>query len=119
MYYNKFGTISKEKYSVDSAVNREDGNLILPGTNPTVSTSFSIPDYQASEFTGMTHDAAISENLTVTDSVDNTYQKQIMVYVVDTTLRKVKPIGTTRFISEKYYNKDYEHGGLEEPNQIN
>lgn len=102
-----------------SAIDREDGSPILPGVNPAannpaVNTSFTIPDYQASEFTSMTHDAAVSENLTVTDSAGSTYVKQIMVYVVDTTPQKVKPIGVTRFINEYYYNQPYEYGGLED-----
>ena len=102
-----------------SATHREDGSPILPGTNPAVNnpavnTIFNIPDYQEYEFTDLTHDAVISENLTVVDSVGNTYQKQIMVYVVDTTPVKVKPRGVTRFISEKYFNAPYESGGLED-----
>lgn len=102
-----------------SAVDREDGSPILPGSNPAVNhpavnTSFTIPDYQASEFTDMTHDAAVTENLTVVDSVGNIYQKQIMVYVADTTPQKVKPKGATRFISEKYFNASYDNGGLED-----
>ena len=101
-----------------TAEDREDGSPILPGINPAinnpdVNTSFTIPDYQESEFTSMTHDAAVTENLTVTDSVGNTYWKQITVYVIDTSPQKVKPVGTTRFISEKYFNTDYDHGGLE------
>ena len=102
-----------------TAEDREDGSPILPGINPAinnpdVNTSFTIPDYKESEFTSMTHDAAVTENLTVTDSVGNTYWKQITVYVVDTSPKKVKPVGTTRFISEKYFNTDHDHGGLED-----
>ena len=37
-----------------------------------------------------------------------------MVYVVDTTPVVKKPEGKTRFISEKYFKLDHEHGGLEE-----
>ena len=91
----------------------------MPGINPAankpeVNTSFTIPDYQASEFTNMTHDAAISENLTVTDSSGSIYRKQIMVYVVDTTPQEIKPKGQTRFINEYYYHQPYEYGGLED-----
>ena len=91
----------------------------MPGTNPAPSdpevfTSFTIPDYQAGEFTNLQHDFATSENLTVVDHTGNTYVKQIMVYVVDTTPVVEKPEGKTRFISEKYFKLDHEHGGLEE-----
>ena len=114
------GFITEEEIlSHATASDREDGSPIAPGTNPAPSdpeafTSFTIPDYQASEFTSLQHDFATSENLTVVDHVGNTYVKQIMVHVTDTTPVKVKPEGKTRFISEKYFNLDHEYGGLEE-----
>ena len=114
------GFITEEEIlSHATATDREDESPILPGTNPAPSdpevfTSFTIPDYQAEEFTNLQHDFATSENLTVVDHVGNTYVKQIMVHVTDTTPVKVKPEGKTRFISEKYFNLDHEHGGLEE-----
>ena len=114
------GFITEEEIlSHATATDREDGSPILPGTNPApsdpeVCTSFTIPDYQAEEFTNLQHDFATSENLTVVDHVGNTYVKQIMVHVTDTTPVKVKPEGKTRFISEKYFKLDHEHGGLEE-----
>lgn len=85
------GFITEEEIlSHATATDREDGSPILPGTNPAPSdpevfTSFTIPDYQAEEFTNLQHDFATSENLTVVDHVGNTYVKQIMVHVTDTT----------------------------------
>ena len=114
------GFITEEEIlSHATAIDREDGSPILPGTNPAPSdpevfTSFTIPDYQESEFTNLQHDFATSENLTVVDHTGNTYVKQIMVYVVDTTPVVEKPEGKTRFISEKYFKLDHDHGGLEE-----
>ena len=114
------GFITEEEIlSHATAIDREDGSPILPGTNPAPSdpevfTSFTIPDYQESEFTNLQHDFATSENLTIVDHTGNTYVKQIMVYVVDTTPVVEKPEGKTRFISEKYFKLDHEHGGLEE-----
>ena len=114
------GFITEEEIlSHATATDREDGSPILPGTNPAPSdpevfTSFTIPDYQAEEFINLQHDFATSENLTVVDHVGNKYVKQIMVHVTDTTPVKVKPEGKTRFISEKYFKLDHEHGGLEE-----
>ena len=114
------GFITEEEIlSHATATDREDGSPILPGTNPAPSdpevfTSFTIPDYQAGEFTNLQHDFATSENLTVVDHTGNTYVKQIMVYIVDTTPVVEKPEGKTRFISEKYFKLDHEHGGLEE-----
>ncbi len=114
------GFITEEEIlSHATATDREDGSPILPGINPAPSdpevfTSFTIPDYQAGEFTNLQHDFATSENLTVVDHTGNTYVKQIMVYVVDTTPVVERPEGKTRFISEKYFKLDHEHGGLEE-----
>ncbi len=114
------GFITEEEIlSHATATDREDGSPILPGTNPAPSdpevfTSFTIPDYQESEFTNLQHDFATSENLTVVDHTGNTYVKQIMVHVVDTTPVVEKPEGKTRFINEKYFQLDHEHGGLEE-----
>jgi len=117
------GFITEEEIlSHATATDREDGSPILPGTNPAPSdpevfTSFTIPDYQAGEFTSLQHDFATSENLTVVDHVGNTYVKQIMVHVTDTTPKKLIQMdltGVTRFINSKYYNKSFEEGGLED-----
>ena len=117
------GFITEEEIlSHATATDREDGSPILPGTNPApsdpeVCTSFTIPDYQAEEFTNLQHDFATSENLTVVDHVGNTYVKQIMVHVTDTTPKKPTQMdltGVTRFINSKYYNKSFEEGGLED-----
>ena len=94
-----------------TASDREDGSPIAPGFHDN-GTSFSIPDYQALDFTQFRHEGSCTENLTVVDSAGNTYSKRITVYVADTTARDVEPEGTTRFINEKYYNKPYEQGGL-------
>lgn len=96
-----------------TASDREDGSPIEPGFHEN-GTSFSIPDYQAADFTQFRHAGSCTENLTVVDSVGSMYYKQITVYVVDTAPEDVKPDGTTRFISEKYYGKSYEQGGLED-----
>lgn len=96
-----------------TASDREDGSPIEPGFHEN-GTSFSIPDYQAADFTQFRHAGSCTENLTVVDSVGSMYYKQITVYVVDTAAVDVKPDGTTRFISEKYYEKSYEQGGFED-----
>ena len=117
------GFITEEEIlSHATATDREDGSPILPGTNPAPSdpevfTSFTIPDYRTEEFTNLQHDFATSENLTVVDHVGNTYVKQIMVHVTDTTPKKLTQMdltGVTRFINSKYYNKSFEEGGLED-----
>lgn len=94
-----------------SASDREDGSPIAPGVHED-GTSFTIPDYLPTDFTQFQHEGSCTENLTVVDSVGNTYSKQITVYIVDTAAVAVKPEGTTRFINEYYYNQSYEDGGL-------
>lgn len=96
-----------------TAYDREDGSPIAPGVHED-GTSFAIPDYSSTDFTQFEHEGSCTENLTVVDSVGNTYRKQITVYIVDTTPVAVKPEGTTRFINEYYYNQPYENGGLED-----
>ncbi|MBP3488796.1 MAG: hypothetical protein J6K53_10420 [Roseburia sp.] len=96
-----------------TAYDREDGSPIAPGVHED-GTSFTIPDYSLTDFTQFQHEGSCTENLTVVDSVGNTYWKQITVYIVDTTPVAVKPEGTTRFIDEYYYNQPYENGGLED-----
>ena len=94
-----------------TAYDREDGSPIAPGFHDD-GTSFSIPDYQTSDFTQFQREGSCTENLTVVDSAGSTYYKQITVYVVDTTAVAVKPEGTTRFINEYYYNQPEANGGL-------
>ena len=94
-----------------TAYDREDGSPIEPGFHEN-GTSFSIPDYQASDFMQFQREGSCTENLTVVDSTGSTYYKQITVYVVDTTAVAVEPEGTTRFINEYYYNQPEANGGL-------
>ena len=102
-----------------TASDREDGSPIDPGFHEN-GTSFSIPDYRAEDFTGLTANPEkaetfeITETLTVVDSSGSMYSKEITVYVVDTTPQDVKTEGTTRFIDEYFYNQPYENGGLED-----
>ncbi len=94
-----------------TASDREDGSPIEPGFHEN-GTSFSIPDYQASDFTQFLHEGSCTENLTVVDSAGSTYYKRITVYVVDTAPADVRTERTTRFIDEKYYRSSYGRGGL-------
>lgn len=93
------------------ASDREDGSPIAAGFHEN-GTSFSIPDYQPTDFTQFAGNGSCTENLTVVDSAGNIYVKQITVHVVDMTLREVDAPGKTRFINEYYYRQPYEKGGL-------
>ena len=92
-----------------TASDREDGSPIEAGFHEN-GTSFSVPDYQASDFTQFLRGGSCTENLTVVDSAGSIYCKQITVYVVDTTPADVRTERTTRFIDEKYYGSSYERG---------
>ena len=94
-----------------TASDREDGSPIEAGFHEN-GTSFSIPDYQASDFTQFLRGGSCTENLMVVDSAGSSYCKQITVYVVDTTPADVRTESMTRFIDEKYYGSSYERGGL-------
>ena len=105
------GITDSEILSHATASDREDGSPIEAGFHEN-GTSFSIPDYQASDFTQFLRGGSCTENLTVVDSAGSIYCKQITVYVVDTTPADVRTERTTRFIDEKYYGSSYERGGL-------
>ncbi len=96
-----------------AASDREDGSPIAPGFHEN-GTAFFIPDYSAEDFTQFLHDGSCTENLTVTDSTGSTYQKQIVIHIVDTAASAVLPEGTTRFIDETYYRMPAKDGGLED-----
>lgn len=118
LYYTleqaKGGFITEaELLSHTAASDREDGSPIAPGIHEN-GTAFYIPDYTAEDFTQFEHEGSCTENLTVTDSAGNTYQKQLVVHIVDTAAVAVRPEGTTRFIDEGYYQSAAEAGGLEE-----
>ena len=105
------GITDSEILSHATASDREDGSPIEAGFHEN-GTSFSIPDYQASDFTQFLRGGSCTENLMVVDSAGSIYCKQITVYVVDTTPADVRTERTTRFIDEKYYGSSYERGGL-------
>ena len=100
-----------------TASDREDGSPIAAGFHED-GTSFSIPDYRAEDFTGLTANPEkaeifeVTETLTVVDSSGSMYDKVITVFVVDTTPQDVPPLGTTRYIDEYFYNQPYDYGGL-------
>ena len=97
-----------------AAFDREDGENIPVGIDEEKGISFTIIDYQPNDFTTFISDGSITETYQIIDSSGNSYKQTIMVYIVDTEPKEIGPIGTTRFINEKYYNESYENGGLED-----
>lgn len=77
-------------------------------------TSFTVWDYSPTDFTSFTASGSVTETYLAIDSVGNQTKLMVTIHVTDTTPQKVLPVGTTRFISEKYYNAEKEAGGLDE-----
>lgn len=100
-----------ELLSYAKATDREDGE-ISPGADLEKGTAFTVWDYQAEDFINFQHEGSVTETYQVIDSQGNIFQKQITVYVVDTTPKEVANAGTTRFINKKYFNKTALNGGL-------
>lgn len=100
-----------EILSYAKATDREDGE-ISPGADLEKGTAFTVWDYQAEDFINFQHEGSVTETYQVIDSRGNIFQKQITVYVVDTTPKEVANAGTTRFINKKYFNKTALNGGL-------
>lgn len=106
-----------ELLSQAKAFDLED-NEIFPGTHE--KNSFRVTDYQTEDFTQFQNSGSVTETYQVIDSCGNTYQEQIIVYIVDTAPNRIKTNsddlekeGTTRFLSETYFYLPYEKGGLE------
>ena len=100
-----------ELLSYAKATDREDG-AISPGADLEKGTAFTVWDYQAEDFLNFQHEGSVTETYQVIDSQGNIFQKQITVYVVDTTPKEVANAGTTRFINKEYFNKTALNGGL-------
>lgn len=119
MYYSlkeaQSGKITHEELlSHAKAYDRECGDAIAMGVDEAKGTSFTIIDYIPEKFTTFETEGCIPQTFQVIDSVGNRYAKTIMVYIVDTGPEVTKPIGTTRFINEKYFYESCEKGGLED-----
>ena len=109
------GYISEEELMRHAtAEDREDGGPIQSGWDESKQTMFRILDYQESDFTMFENDGSVTETYAVVDSAGNCYEKQITVYVVDTEPRQIPFENPTRFIDKKYYECDYEDGGVED-----
>ena len=119
MYYslneaqNGFIT-AEELLSHARACDRETGMDILPGIDEAKETQFVVIDYKAENFTALVAESQVKQTFQVIDSVGNSYKKTIIVHIIDTEPEDQLPVGTTRFISEKFYYENYEKGGLQD-----
>lgn len=78
---------------------------------------FTIIDYAERDFNTLTASAEITITYRAVDSAGNSSMKMITVHITDTSSVVKKKNTYVRSISEKYYNKSHEDGGLE-PNSI-
>ena len=111
------GKITEEELlSTASAQDREDGTLENRTGAQTaesgINGSLSLYGYAATDFTGMTDSGSVSMTYKATDSIGNTVYKTVTVYITNTEPLAQTDFQYTRFISEKYYEADYENGGL-------
>ena len=113
------GLITEEKlfedaYAMDEILDRE----ILPGTHDLGdgrTNSFIITNYSPEEFPQFTDSGSNTITYQVIDSVGNVTEKTITVYIVNNAPQEPESGEGTyrvRFISEKYYDKPEEEGGL-------
>ncbi len=109
LYEAKTGVISEsELIRTVKTTDREDG-----------STTVHVKNYTASKFIGFTASGSLTIIYTSTDARGNTTEKQAIVTIVDTgdiiqgqvDFDGIKSYA--RFISSKYYLKNYDQGGLE------
>lgn len=78
---------------------------------------FTIIDYAERDFNTLTASAEITVTYRAVDSAGNSSMKMITVHITDTSSVVKKKNTYVRSISEKYYNKSHEDGGLE-PNSM-
>ena len=113
------GLITEERlfedaYAMDEILDRE----ILPGTHDLGdgrTNSFIITNYSPEEFPQFTDSGSNTITYQVIDSVGNVTEKTITVYIVNNAPQEPESGEGTyrvRFISEKYYDKPEEEGGL-------
>lgn len=113
------GLITEERlfedaYAMDDILDKE----ILPGTHDLGdgrTNSFTITNYSPEEFPQFTDSGSNTITYQVIDSVGNVTEKTITVYIVNNAPQEPESGEGTyrvRFISEKYYDKPEEEGGL-------
>ncbi len=87
-----------------TASDKEDG-MIPYGKNET--NSFLITNYLATDFTEFENDGYVTETFRAIDSDGNVKEKNVRIYIVDTTMYDYdEAFRKSRFISKKYYKDD-------------
>ena len=99
------GRITRENLMSTASVTDDKDN--------TEDIEFKIADYSENDFKNLTADAQISITYKAVDSAGNKTYKKVFVHIVDTTPKKIEKTTYVRHISEKYYDKAFEDGGLE------
>lgn len=75
--------------------------LLKPGKDAAANTSFTIPDYQASDFTDAEHEMRMTITYRAEDAVGNVATKTVSVHLADTS-GKEYAAGKVRFISKEH-----------------
>lgn len=78
----------------------EDG-IMKSGADEENSTSFTIQDYQLSDFTAAEHEMNLTVTYRAQDAVGNVTVKMVRIYLAD-TLGEERDMGKVRFISAEY-----------------
>lgn len=99
----KNGKITEQELSKNvKATDREDG-LISYGVHE--KNSFTLVNYSPDEFTSLTSDGEVTENVKAIDQHGAEVEKQFRVHIVDTTPVNGKDVfGKIRFIDKKHRN---------------
>jgi len=82
------------------AVDNPDG-IMENGVDDAANTSFSIPDYQAAEFSCAEGEMSFTLTYQAVDAAGNTTSKMVHIYLVDTDGKDIDT-GEVRFISKEY-----------------
>ncbi len=85
-----------------------------------ITTDVTVKEYQANTFTSVTESVTKTVTYTTTDREGNVVEEEVTVTIVDTNVTQEGEmdfdgiLSYARFISEEYYLKSYENGGLED-----
>ncbi len=96
-YLLSFALATDEELKSDA---NKDGR-IKPGEDETQGTSFTIPDYQASEFIGAEQEMSVSITYRAEDAAGNVTEKLITIHLADTSGTSYET-GKVRFISSEH-----------------
>lgn len=105
-YDVKDGTIPYGKSSQENSSFRDTSPGQVGEEAKKVTASFYISDYDSQKFTFLEKEAQILITFQAINSMGNTTTRQIIVHIVDSTIKTEYDIVNLRFISNKYFIQD-------------